>query len=267
MLPPRAEVNTMALSASAIESYETCPLKFKIRYDWRVPEEATAALQFGGIMHALLKQYFDEGNAGNPPGDEQMLARFRAEFANTKIDDPTQRMLYERDGLRQLADFLAARRADAGTFEVLSTEKQFRVEIAGVTVTGRIDRIDRCADGVIQVVDYKTGKAKDEKDAKDSLQLSIYALAVPKIDPQLVPGRLVLYNLVTNGSVPTKRTPEALRKAEDKVRDVAARIRGGDFEPKPGFHCKWCGYKDLCPATEESPVQIEKLVTASGVNG
>ena len=264
MLPPRPEFSTMPLSASAIESYETCPLKFKLRYDWRLPEEPTAALQYGGIMHALLKQYFDESKAGKPPSDEQMLARFRAEFANTKIDDPTQRMLYERDGLRQLADFLAARRADAGTFEVLATEQQFRVTIGSVTVTGRIDRIDLCADGVVQVVDYKTGKAKDEKEADKSLQLSIYALAVPKIDPQLTPGRLVFYNLVTNAGVETRRTPEALQKVEGKVRDVAAAVRAGNFEPKPGFHCRWCGYKDLCPATEEALVQIQ--VAAGGVN-
>jgi DNA helicase-2/ATP-dependent DNA helicase PcrA len=266
MLTPRAEVSTMALSASSIEAYETCPLKFKIRYDWRLPEGPTAALQYGGIIHALLKQYFEQVGAGNPPTDEQVLAQFRAELATAKIDDPTQRMLYERDGIQQLTDFLAARRADAGSFEVLSTEKQFRVEIAGVTVTGRIDRIDRMADGTIQVVDYKTGKAQEEKDAKESLQLSIYALAAPKIDPAWKPDRLVLYNLVTNAPVSAKRTPEALRKAEEKVRKVAEDIRAGRFMPDAGYHCRWCGYKDLCPATEEKLVQIEKLVTAGGVN-
>lgn len=270
MLPSRTELATMALSASAIESYETCPLKFKIKYDWRLSEEPTAALQYGGIMHALLKQYYDQVLAGNTPSDDAMLAQFRAELATTRIDDPTQRMLYEREGAQQLADFLAARRADAGTFTVLSTEQTFRVEIEGITVSGRIDRIDRLADGAIQIVDYKTGKAKDEKDAKESLQLSIYALAAPKIDAAWKPDRLVLYNLVTNTGVASKRTPAALRRTEEKVREVAGRIRAGDFEADPGFHCKWCGYKDLCPAIEQSSeeglVNIEKRGTAGGVN-
>src|SRR5438270_12667242 len=104
-----------------------------------------------------------------------MIAKFRAELANAKIEDPTQRMLYARDGAQQLADFLAARREDAGTFTVLSTEKSFKVEIEGITVTGRIDRIDRMADGTIENVDYKTGKAKDQQDDKEPLQLSIFA--------------------------------------------------------------------------------------------
>lgn len=265
LLPPRPEMAAMPLSPSAIEAYETCPLKFKIRYDWRLPEEPTAALQYGGIMHKLLKEYFDQVNAGNTPADEQMLAQFRAELAQAKLEDPLQRELYERDGTQQLTDFLAARRADAGSFEVVSTEKQFKVEIAGVQVSGRIDRIDRMPDGAIRIVDYKTGKAKDQKDADKSLQLSIYALAAAKLDAKLTPNRLVLYNLVTNAPVVTKRTPEALQKATDKVRDVAAKIRAGDFAPDPGYHCKWCGYKDLCPATEERLVRIEKLVTAGGV--
>jgi len=265
VLPPRAEVSTMALSPSAIEAYETCPLKFKIRYDWRLPEEPTAALQYGGIMHKLLKEYFDQVNAGKAPPDEQVLAQFRAELAAARIDDPLQRELYERDGIQQLSDFLAARRADAGTFEVVSTERQFKVEIAGVQVSGRIDRIDRMPDGSVWIVDYKTGKAKDQKDADKSLQLSIYALAAAKLDPKLVPARMVLYNLVTNAPVVTRRTPEALQKAADKVKQVAAKVRAGDFAPNPGYHCRWCGYKDLCPATEEKLVHIEKLVTAGGV--
>jgi len=265
MLPARPEVTTMPLSPSAIEAYEDCPLKFKLKYDWRLPEEPSAALQFGGIIHKLLREYFDQVKAGSTPPDEQVLAQFRAELAQARIDDPLQRELYERDGVQQLADFLAARRADAGTLEVLSTERQFKVELAGVMVSGRIDRIDRMPDGSVWIVDYKTGKAKDQKDADKSLQLSIYALAAAKFDPQLTPARMVLYNMVTNAAVVTKRTPEALQKAAAKVCEVAAAVRAGNFAPKPGYHCKWCGYQDLCPATEEKLVKIEKLVTAGGV--
>jgi len=264
-LPVRASVREMALSASAIEAYETCPLKFKIRYDWRLPEEPSGALLYGSIMHAILKSFFERVKAGNTPPDASVLAEFRGELGAAKFSDELQRTLYERDGVRQLTDFLAAWRAQPQPPEIISTEKNFRVQIGGVTVTGRIDRVDRNADGTIDIIDYKTGKAKEEKDAEKSLQLSIYALAAP-LDFQLTPARLVFYNLVTNAAVAVTRTPAALAKATDKVREVAENIRAEHFAPEPGFHCKWCGYIDLCPATEEKLVKIEKLVAANGVN-
>ena len=264
-LPVRAAVREMPLSASAIEAYETCPLKFKIRYDWRLPEEPSGALLYGSVMHGVLKSFFEQVKAGNPPPDEAVLGQFRGELAAAKFSDELKRTLYERDGVRQLTDFLAAWRAQPQPPEVLSTERNFRVQIGAVTVTGRIDRIDRCADGAIAILDYKTGKPKEEKDAERSLQLSIYALAAP-LEFQLTPSRLVFYNLVTNEAVAVGRTPVQLARAVDRVREVSENIRAGNFAPETGYHCKWCGYVDLCPATEEKLVKIEKRVTAGGVN-
>ena len=43
-LPARANGKLLELSASAIQQYENCPLAYKLRYDWRLPEDASAAL-------------------------------------------------------------------------------------------------------------------------------------------------------------------------------------------------------------------------------
>ena len=40
----------------AIERYETCPLKFKLSRDWRIPEEPHAAMLYGGAMHLALRE-------------------------------------------------------------------------------------------------------------------------------------------------------------------------------------------------------------------
>jgi hypothetical protein len=36
------------------------------------------------------------------------------------------------------------------------------------------------------------------------------------------------------------------------VQEAAAEIRAGEFTAKPGFHCRGCSYKPICPAHEEA---------------
>ncbi len=60
----------------------------------------------------------------------------------------------------------------------INTEVQGQIDLAGVSVKGRADRIDQLADGSIAIVDYKTGVApsKKEIDAGMRLQLGLLGL-------------------------------------------------------------------------------------------
>ena len=44
----------MRLSYSSINTYETCPAKFKFQYEDRVPQARSAALSFGDSLHRAL---------------------------------------------------------------------------------------------------------------------------------------------------------------------------------------------------------------------
>ena len=110
--------------------------------------------------------------------------------------------------------------------------------------------MDRTDDGRIVVTDYKTGKPKSQEDADKSLQLSIYALAARAKWGYDVDA-LVLYNLEGNAPVVTVRSRVQLEDAKLKVEGVASRIAAGDFRAKQGYHCRFCPYRNLCPATEK----------------
>ena len=60
----------------------------------------------------------------------------------------------------------------------LKGEVKGEAVIAGVTVEGRADRIDRFADGGLAIVDYKTGKPPSQKavDEGFALQLGLLGL-------------------------------------------------------------------------------------------
>jgi len=246
-LPPAFPLNR--LSATAVESYEICPLQFKLEREWRIPRDVPAAMQYGATMHRVLRTYFDSVRLERPLADTELIDLFRADLAQSVIDDPYQWELYEQQGLQQLRDFLAVLRRGPSA-KVLHTEEHFEVRVGKASVAGRIDRIDDLGDGRVAIIDYKTGKPRAQEDADDSLQLSIYAMAArEKWGYQA--DRLVFYNLEENQAVTSTRGKLQLEAAKAKVQDVADRIDAGQFDPKPGYHCRFCPYRNLCPATEK----------------
>lgn len=236
------------LSASAVDTYQRCGLQFKLDRDWRLSAKPAAAMQYGAAIHRVLKTYFDSVNLGRPKTDEELIDLFRHDLRDAKIQEAYQHDLYEEQGITQLRDFLAAARS-LPSLPVLHTEQSFEIHVGAIVVVGRIDRIDSRPDGSVTIVDYKTGKARDQKDADESLQLSLYAIAASEKWGYNV-GALVFHNLEENVPVITTRTEAQLQAARKVVEDAAQGIASGRFDAKPGNHCNFCAYRSLCPEKE-----------------
>ena len=244
------------LSASAVDTYERCGLQFKLDRDWRLSAKPAAAMQYGAAIHRVLKTYFDSVNLGRPKTDDELIDLFRLDLADAKIQEAYQHELYEKQGIAQLRDFLAAARTLPPP-QVLHTEQSFEIRVGETAVVGRIDRIDRRPDGSVAIVDYKTGKARDQEDADESLQLSLYAIAAREKWGYTV-GALIFYNLEENVPVITTRTEAQLLAARGRVEAAAQGIAEGMFEAKPGMHCNFCAYRSLCPEKEKRiPHRVE----------
>jgi DNA helicase-2/ATP-dependent DNA helicase PcrA len=260
LLPPIVNMEELALSAHAVESYATCPLKFKLEKDWRVPGQAAAAMQYGSAMHTVLRQYYDPRPGAPELSIEDVLQAFKEEFAKAVVDDPVQRALYTKQGDVQLRALLGS--APRGSVQVIAAEVSFSFDLGDQKVVGRIDRLDRLEDNAVRLIDYKTGAAKTKRYAEDSLQLSIYAMGARAMG--FAPRELVFLNLQGNEHVVTVRSAAQLEKARLRIQDAARGIAAGAFEPKPGQHCQWCLYRRLCPATEQRVfVPVKELIVQS----
>jgi len=260
-MPPASDL-AGTLSASAIDNYKLCPLRFKLDRDWRIPGEVSGALQYGASMHRVLRTYYDSIKAGRPKSQEEILQLFRDDLRSEAIADPYQHDLYEAQGLAQLREFVAAAEGDAA--EVLHTEEYFNIKIGMTTLVGRIDRMDRVGEGQVVIVDYKTGKPKSQEDADESLQLSLYALAARE-KWGYVPERLAFHNLDGNTMISTARSAIQLEEAQIEVEKIAAKIADGKFEPKVGYHCNSCAYRGICPRTEKRVPEIA-IAAAEPIN-
>jgi len=249
LLMPPSENFVTSLSASAIEIYEKCPLRFKLEREWNLPREVPAALHYGKIMHDVLRTFYDGKRLGRELKVEDLIAIFEEGMAGAGIADRYQYDLYLRQGREQITQFRQLSRTTPEP-QVIETEHNFELRVGTTKVRGRIDRIDRASDGCLAIIDYKTGKPKSQEDADQSLQLSLYALAMRELRGQPA-SQLIFYNLENNTAISTTRLDPELDAIKVRVQEVADKISAGVFPAIPGYQCTFCPYRNLCPETEK----------------
>jgi putative RecB family exonuclease len=130
----------------------------------------------------------------------------------------------------------------------LVVEAEFYWRVGPGYLHGFIDRIQRCPDGAIELVDFKTSrKAVTEDEARQNLQLAIYALAAREV-LELPLDRLTLVypRLGTRVSVSFSATELAAARAE--VVELMERARTASYDEVDTKHCPQCEYRLICPA-------------------
>src|SRR6202167_3936087 len=74
---PAIEGLDARLSATAVETYETCPLQFKFEREWKLSRQLHAAAQYGAGIHRVLRTYFDSVRLGRTKADDELIQLFR----------------------------------------------------------------------------------------------------------------------------------------------------------------------------------------------
>jgi ATP-dependent helicase/nuclease subunit B len=138
-----------------------------------VDADPTAAWR-GTAVHAVLEAWMKEDDC------DPARLRERAEALLLSQDaHPLMRALW-RPRLTEAIEFFAAEveRNRAQGRRPLTSERWGEIDVAGIGLGGKVDRIDRMADGRLAVVDYKTGKPPGNKAvaAGFSLQLGLLGL-------------------------------------------------------------------------------------------
>jgi DNA helicase-2/ATP-dependent DNA helicase PcrA len=254
-----------AFSHSQFRAYGECPLGYALANVYRVPtDERNDYFEFGSAIHGAFETFTiarrEARAAGLPDPDfDALKSAFDDTFKPAAFPDTEAAQHYrDRSGpaLRRFFD-----RELASASEALLFEARFLLELdpgdgsEPVRVTGFIDRIDRLPDGSIEVIDYKTGKAKSQRDVDDDDQLSMYALALREgavLDPATgqplpAPSRLTLYFTESDLARSTTRTDEQLDDFRTRTLEIVRRMRSGDFAANPEYRrCSWCDWRRLC---------------------
>jgi ATP-dependent helicase/nuclease subunit B len=128
----------------------------------------------GTAVHDVLQRWAEAGTLD--PAD--LEARARAMFDQPEVHPLLKALWQPRliEAIRWIAAEVAKDKAEGRT--ILAVEQEGRAEIAGVTLMGKADRIDRLADGRIGIIDYKTGKPPSARQVKAGYTLQLGLLGV-----------------------------------------------------------------------------------------
>jgi putative RecB family exonuclease len=234
----------MRLSYSSINTYETCPQKFRFQYEDRLPTSPSPALAFGDSLHQALHRFHSRPVPVAPSVDE-LQEMLESVWVRDGVSDPSEERMYLDHGRQVLAQY---HRENAPSYQIpAALEFRFTIDIEGVQLAGVIDRMDRIPGGGYEIIDYKTNRRLPPQERIDrDLQLSIYAVAAKEVWG-IEPERLTLYYLLPGQRMSTTRTAADAEDLRRRIGTVAERIGAGMFEPRENPLCDWCEFQALCP--------------------
>jgi len=235
-----------------VDDYLTCPLKYKYIHLLRVPIRAHHSVVYGQALHEAISLYLKHRQAtGRGAPVEEVLAAFERAWQPIGFLSREHEELRLEEGRQVLHRFVA--REEGREAEPAAVERPFAFWLGSTKVVGRWDRLDRRERGTV-IVDYKSSAVRDQKEAdrraRESLQLAIYALAYQEMHEGESPAAVELHFLESGLIGSDHKSREDLESARAQIVTVAAGIRRRAFEATPDYlQCRYCTFREICPAT------------------
>ncbi|HEX6021746.1 MAG TPA: ATP-dependent DNA helicase [Solirubrobacter sp.] len=240
-LPRRGE--GLLLSATDIETYRTCPLKYKFARVFRIPSEPTMNQRFGILVHQVLERFH-----GGPGGLPELLGLLEAGWRRGGFGDSEEERQFRAKATQALVRYHDRFQLQDG--EPVWFERAFQFRMGPHLLRGRVDRVDRLPDGGYELIDYKTGRPKTPAQLREDVQLSLYAVGARE-SWQLEAAQQAYYYVLDDEKVPVERSAEDRDWITETVLTVAEGIQSQGFEPTPSWAaCSMCDYRIACPAAE-----------------
>lgn len=252
----KEEPKIIRLSQAAIDDYKTCAYKYRYVHVLRLPILRHHAVIYGSALHEAAAAFYRSKMAGKKMTLLQLLTIFENAWISEgflSAEHEEKRLL---QGKKVLEEFWK-REKDSKDLPAY-IEKEFRFSLDDCLVAGRFDRIDERR-GKVRIIDFKSTEDRDQekldKDAAESIQLKVYALAYYK-SQKIIPEFVGIYDLETGLLGGYKPTRELLTETESEIREVAKNIRinlqEDKFPANPKYFgrvpaCTYCAYNSICP--------------------
>jgi len=274
--------------ARVLADQAACPFRAFARHRLgaralEAPVSGLDAAARGNLLHALMKGIWDELKTKQrlddlPRGELAAVIERAARAALNRI----RRERSIEDGFAELerarlcrlaAEWLEVERARGG-FEVAATEEKRTLQAGGLTLSGRIDRLDRLEGGDYALIDYKTGRPTPRAwrgPRPDDPQLPLYAVSAEEPISAVAFARLKTGDMRMMGFsrdagvmpkvAEAKHWPNLMMVWKAEVDALGASFAAGEavVDPKKGIQtCRNCDLAPLCRVHEKfSPLELD----------
>jgi len=245
-----------------LAAYQKCPWQYRFAHVLKLPVKGNGESSFGKTIHNVLhkfgtiyakgaqqKDLFGESQEKKPEYKD-LLAMYEKEWIDEWFQSKQEKERYKKMGIGILDIFFK----DLEKTKIFVKdgepylEKGFKIKVGDYDIKGKIDRINQTEKG-IEIMDYKTGKSKEDLDKVKKQQLMIYRLAAIK-EFGIEPSNLCIYYLRDDEKVDYQPKDKEIDSFSQEIIQVIENIKKKDFSPKPGFDCQYCDYKDICEFRE-----------------
>jgi DNA helicase-2/ATP-dependent DNA helicase PcrA len=239
-------------SASALQTYEACPLQYRFRHVLIIPTEPKSYFGLGSVVHTVIEKLSADELKGIAPTRERARAMLDV-FWSPKGYQSRKHEEEDRAKAESLLDFYLGWHL-MNDNSLAGIEEKFMFTFDGRTMKGYIDRIERTPDGGMVVIDFKTGSkpgSLTRNAVKENIQLNLYCLAVRDRYGEL-PRRASFLYLKDNKRVDYFPDDESMEFFLHKLSGMIGAICAGEFPATPSYSaCRFCDYTPLCDEQEK----------------
>jgi putative RecB family exonuclease len=227
-----------------LNMFRQCARRYKLHYLDGLARDFAKARPYttmGEHVHGALHDLFLL--PVKERSEERLVQLMRDRWRRNRrgFADLAEERSYGEKATAQLRRFA---RAEDLSIQPLALEDFHKVEIdAALALLGKIDRIDREENGLLYIIDYKTGTPR----SPEPLQLQIYGLiASVEFDP---PAIRTSYRYLESGDWLTLELTEETKAwaLEDVRQQVALILAEKDYVPSLGPLCAFCDFLEICP--------------------
>ncbi len=224
------------VSVTNLVTLASCPQKFEWTHHDRLPRRPRASAVRGTAFHRRIELH----NLGVISFDDTQDAgrdtepRPSAPAAEGQRTDP----------------WSIFKRSRFSTETPIHIESPFEIEVGTGSIRGKVDAIYDSGDNAWEIVDYKSGRHRDDPVVK--VQLEVYALAAADGALSAQPPEDIDVTFAYFGDDELVEITEPvddawLTKARDHIEALVDQGVNGPFDPSPSDACRWCDFLHLCP--------------------
>jgi len=244
-------------SHSRLETFKSCPLKYKFNYIDKIKREEEGIEAFlGSRFHEVMEKIYKDLPFRKYSLDE-LLDFYEDEWDKNyhdKIviaDNERKAKDYKEIGKKFIEDYYK-RYYPFKQGKVLGIERLVIINLddnGKYKLRGYIDRLDQPKDRTYEIHDYKTSKSLPEQSKMDEdRQLALYQIGIQNMWNDVYNVELVWHYVAFDKEIRSKRTEEELDELKKDTIDLIKKIEATrEFLPNESILCGWCYYKDICP--------------------